>query len=182
MKFYRNFTEIYSCTVILVYSTSLLIFFWELRSLFLRFPFADIIGFLSYQFAFALLESVIIAAIILLLVSLIPLYTVRKYPSAAGFLLALSLAISGLIYKLRTPIIDWFVLKRISDESAASYWAFLIWFSFLCILPVVSILLAKNEKIAFRIQHSLDHLSVLAIVYTFLGILGLIIVIYRNLV
>jgi hypothetical protein len=182
MKLYRNFIGIYYCTAILVYSTSLLVFFWEIKSLFLRFTLSDTVGFLSYQLAFALLESILIAAMIFIAVSILPIKTIRKYPSAAGVLLAVAFAISSLIYKLRTPVMGWLVTLRISNESTASHTAFLLWVLALCLLPVIAILLAKNEKIALRIQSWIDTLSVLAILYTVLGVLGMIVVLYRNLI
>ncbi len=182
MKLYRNFIGIYYCTAVLVYSSSLLVLFWELNSLFLRFTVGDIVGFLSYQLAFALVESALVAAVLLAIVSIIPFKIIRSYPSAAGALLAVAFAISSLIYKLRNPVMAWLITIRIADENTAAQYIFFLYLVTFCVLPVIAILLARNERIAFQIQSSLDNLSVLAILYTALGFMGILIVIYRNIV
>jgi hypothetical protein len=178
---FRAFLEIYFCAVFLVYSTSLLTFFWELRSLLLRFPLGDIVGFLAYQLAFALAESLILAIVVTILVLLMPIRQVREHPAVVGGLFVFSFAVSSLIFKAGPQLVRWMSTALPVTESAAAQTAL-----FLCVfaaigLPAIAILMTRSQKITALLKTRIEDLSVLAGLYTVLGILGVLIVMYRNL-
>lgn len=180
MKPRQYLPEIYYCTAFFVYSASFLAFFWELRSLFLRFSLSDILGFFSYQLAFALIESLVVAAAIFLLVLLLPIQQAKRNPSVVGGVFVFSFALSSFVFKQKSGLIDWLVsFLHLSPSSAIQVTMFL-WLFAAFGLPVLFVLIARNEKFTGQIKRFIQNLSVLALLYTLLGLIGLFIVLYRN--
>ena len=181
LKYITSFIELYHCTAFLVYSRMLLVFFWELRSLFLRFSLPDILGFFSYQLLFSLVESVSVTVLVVVLLSLMPFRPVREHLPVVGALAVSSYVIGSLIFKERSGLILWLHTSlSVALSSASQIIAFFSIFAF-CGLPIVAILILRNEKQVVAIKTFLENLSVLAGLYTILGVIGLLVVIYRNL-
>ena len=179
-KTLHDYLEIHYCATFFVYSAAFLAFFWELQSLLLRFSLTDILGFFSYQLAFALFESIILSAVVMLLVYLIPIRQVKDHRSVAGGLFIIFFAISGLIFKERREILG--LLYSLSHSQAVAQQTFtFLWLFPLFGLPVVSLIILRSEIFVHRFKWFLENLTVLAGTYTAIGIIGIVIVILRNL-
>jgi hypothetical protein len=177
----RDYLEIHYCATFFVYSAAFLAFFWELQSLLLRFSLTDILGFFSYQLSFALFESMILSAAVMLLVCLIPLRQVKAHRSVVGGLFIISFAISGLIFKVRREILGLlYSYLSLSQADAQQTFAFL-WLFPLLGLPVVSVMIIRSERFVHRFKWFLENLVVLASAYTVIGIIGIMIIVFRNL-
>lgn len=180
-NFIREILAIFYYVVVCVYSWLLLIFSWDIPSFLLKFTAIDIIGFLSYQLAYALFESVVTTLLVTSLVFLIPIKQVRSRIAAAGALFTLSFAISAIVFKQIVPIIIWLISAFSIGVSAASQAAFALWLFTILGLPIVSVFVVKNKKISTMVASFSENLSVLAGLYVILSIAGIFIVIYRNL-
>lgn len=180
-KALHDYLEIYYCAAFFVYNAAFLAFFWELKSLLLRFSWAEIIGFFSYQLSFALFESLLLSTAVTLLVWLIPFRQVKEQRSVLGGLFIISFAISGLIFKERRDLLSWlFSYASLSQADADQAFTFL-WLFPLMGLPVAALILIRSEKLAHALNWFLENLVVLASGYTVLGMIGILIVVFRNL-
>ena len=178
---FSHLVGIYNCTAFLVYSRSLLVFFWELPSLLLRFSSLDIIGFLSYELAFSLIESVIVTFFVIVFLSLIPSRRIRENMSVVGGLIVWSFAASAYIFKGRIELIQWLRDALPSIGPSAGQFILFLWLFITCSLPSLAILIVRHEKNTLRIKAIIENLSVLAGLYTALSVLGILVIILRNL-
>ena len=131
--------------------------------------------------AFALAESLIVSISVAVLVLLIPIRQVREHPVVVGGLFVFSFAVSSLIFKAGQQLVRWMSADLSIPESAAIQITI-----FLCVfaaigLPAIAILLTRSQKVTALLKTRIEDLSVLATLYTILGILGVLIVVYRNL-
>lgn len=178
---YRQFREIYYCASFLTFSISFLVFFWDLPSFLLRFSLAELVGILSYQLSFSLLESLIVAMVILLIVYLLPIREVKEHRSAAGVIFLVFFAIGALLFKARREILGWLSVSPLLSGPAAGQVFVLLLMVTTIGLPLISIYFLRNEKFTAQIRSFTEHLFTLSNSYTLLGIVGIIIILYRNL-
>ena len=178
---FQPFIAIYYCATFVVYSASFLTFFWELQSLLLRFTLSDIIGFLSYQLAFALIESVLVSVVIFLLICVLPMRQIKENRSVAGVFFVFSFAISSLIFKAGTKLVQWLSATLPITGYYAIQFTLFLWLFAAFGLPILSILMIRAHNTFARIKALIDNLSVIASMYTALGVIGILMVIYRNL-
>jgi hypothetical protein len=179
-KAIHEFFNIYYGTVFFVYSTSIIISFWEFPTLLQRFSISDTVGFFSYQLAFSFVESVIMAFFTLILVYLIPLKWIGHRRAEIGGLLIISFTIASLLFKVRKTLLNWLIITFSLSATDSEQIVLFIWFFTIFSLPIISVMLIKIEKLAISINTFLENSSVLAFSYTVLSWIGIIIVIFRN--
>jgi len=175
-----EFLGIFSSTAFLVYSWSLVIFFWDIPSFLLRFSTWDILGYAAYQFTFAFLESTIASLFIFVLGLLLPAKFLRNHFRAGGMALILAFAINAIVFKERGELIAWFANTFSIQVFTAAQIVLSTWAVSLVILPIGLVMIAKKGKIEQALNKFVDNLSVLVGLYVILSLLGIIVVIFRN--
>lgn len=132
----------------------------------LRLTPVQLIGSISYSLAFALLETLIVFAVVLALLFILPRRLIGSAPipvAAVGVALTLLLMI-------------WIILTPFAQQTRL-----LLGFAVYIILLVVGLIaLRRSSRLARGVTAVVDRLIPLALLYIFLDILGLIIVILRN--
>ena len=178
---FKDFKGILHWAVFFVYSQTLLVFFWNLQSLLLRFSLGEVLGFLSYQLTFSFIESCTSAFAILIITSIIPIKHVRNNIQSTGSLLMIALAISAVLFKEARPLNEWLTTTfMITPDKANQIVAFGLLYAIIC-LPIISIIITRHNKINDKLLHYTDNLSTLGWIYLATSILGIVNVIYRNL-
>jgi hypothetical protein len=156
--------QFFAIWVCLVNSIAVYSLLRESRSLILRFTISDIIGSVAYTLSFALLESVGLFVVLSVLNGLIPERWTPGKAVVRGFLMAL-LLLFGLL--AITLIVDFRGRLLLLTGAVA--------------LIGIAILLFRYERFLRVIVGLLDRLEVLASLYIVLDLVGLVIVILRNL-
>lgn len=178
--YFKEMRGIFSCAVFCVYSWVLLIFFWDLPAFLFYLSVGDIVGYLAYQFMFALGESVIVTFFITALIFIIPARRIKSNISVVGALLVFSFAIVSIIFKELGGIADWFKQTFSMNGSTAILVSAGIWIFSILALPILSIALANKSKISGFVKNFIDNLFVLVVLYVFLSVMSMALVIYRN--
>jgi hypothetical protein len=186
---------IFSCAVFCVYSWSMLIFFWDLPSFLFYLSAGDIIGYLAYQFTFALGESILVTiSITAFITAIITVFTVvfrfilptkrfRNDFSVTGSLLVFFFVIISLIFKEfqgLQGIAKWLMQTFLIDSFHATAISVGIWICTMPALPILSFGLANQKKISHFIRNFIGNLYVLVLLYISLSVPSIAIVIYRN--
>jgi hypothetical protein len=172
LKRYPYVLDIFYCTAFFVYNRALLL---------LKFTMFDIIGFLSYELAFALIESIVVAFLVVILLKLMPIRQIRDHLSIVGGLILFSVAISMLIFKERGQLIKWISISIPMIAPSAGQIILFLWLFATLGLPIVSVIMIRNVRTSARIKSLIESLSILAGVYITFSVIGILIVIYRNL-
>ena len=166
--------QLYSVGAFMVFLWAFINIFYEMPSLLLRLTLPEIIGASAYYLAFALLESgLYFGVLLLILVPLVYLLPRRWFSdhfiSLAG-LLAVGLAIAAMLLQVGPT---WLM---------AASWRRLLFYAGLVGLALVAYTYAIFRFPRFETLVSLlfKRLSSLAVLYTFFGIAGVVIVIFRN--
>ena len=177
----KDIQGVFYWTAFFTYSHSLIVFFWDLKSLLLRFSLGEIFGYLSYNLIFSLAESCIVALVIIIITFIIPFKHVKDNIQVTGSLLVISLAIISVIFREAWDIANWVEVSFSINQNTA--WQIVQFFGLYAIigLPIISILLPKYTKINTAIITFTENLSVLGTFYFTLSIIGMLNVIYRNL-
>ncbi len=177
-SFLRQAREIFPVAVFCVYSWALLVFLWDLPAFFFYLSAWDILGYLSYQLAFALGESALAA----LVAAALPRVFLKKgEPLAAGALLLLSFAVSALVFKWMGNIAQGLARTLPISNFAAAQAALGVWAFSALALPLLSFRAARSPKTARLTRNFIESLKVLSGLYVILSLLGAAIVLYRNL-
>lgn len=178
----QDFLHIYYCAVFFVYGTSVIIAFWELPTLLLRFSISDVIGFFAYQLTFSLFESLLATLFTLTLAYLLPMTYIKENRAEAGGLLIISFTISSLLFKFRRILLDWLLVHLPILEGDWQQIVFFLWLFSILSLPIIAVTMIKYGKVSNGIRSFAENSSVLAMIYTVLSFVGIVIVIFRDLV
>ncbi len=132
----------------------------------LRLTPVQVIGSVSYSLAFALLETLIVFAVVLALLFILPKRLVGTAP----------IPLTAVVVGLTLLLMVWVILTPFAQQTRL-----LLGFAgYLVLLAVGYIALQRSSKLARAIAAIVDRLIPLAVLYIFLDILGVIIVIIRN--
>jgi hypothetical protein len=132
----------------------------------LRLTPVQLIGSVSYSLAFALLETLIVFAVVVALLLILPRRLVGTAPVPAA---ALAVALTLLL-------MVWVILTPFAQQGRL-----LVGFAvYVALLTAGLIALRRNSRLAGAVTAIVDRLIPLALLYIFLDILGVIIVIVRN--
>jgi hypothetical protein len=165
---------LYSACAFSVFAFSLVSLFYQLPPLLLRMNIIDIIGVAAYNLAFALLESILYFGVLFVVLFLFALVLPKKllgeHFGTVGSILAILIAVVMTYNQLNyariiglTPRRELFALGVVIMGFVAAYLMtlFLPWF----------------ERVSRAI---LQRLSILSMIYSAMGVAGLLIVILRN--
>ena len=175
--------KIFSSTAFFIYSWSLVVFFWDLPSLRSKFPLGDILGYLAYQFTFALFESIAMTVLVALVVNLFSWKWFRgnaNKKTSVGIFLLIYFTINSILFKEYISITSWlsrsFALTLVAAGDMVIY---SLLFSIIG-MPVLFWRLVQNERVCDRINVFAESTSILAFPYIGLSIFGFVIVMFRN--
>jgi hypothetical protein len=160
-----------SVCVFPVYAWSILNILREIPAWVLRLSVSELIGVVSYAMAFALFESLVLLLVPLALSLILPVKLFRARFVAAGTMLV---AITS----------AWAIAAHLND-LAIRHWglrSFLLWgLIYLASIGAGYFLVRRSARLAKILDAVAERLVVLGVVYVALGVLGLAIVIARNL-
>lgn len=176
-SFFREALGVFFFAVFCVYSWALLVFFWDLPAFLFYLSAWDILGYLSYQFAFALGESAVISLLAAGLARVLPR---RGEVAVTGSWLVFSFAVSAIVFKELSVIAQGLMKAFSLSGFAAAQAALGIWAFTALALPAISYKLSGGGRFARWTRNFLENLQVLSGLYAALGLIGIAIVIYRN--
>jgi hypothetical protein len=156
------------------------IFFWDVPSFLLRYNTGEIISYLAYQFMFALIESMIVTIFVAALGFIFPAKFLRNNFRVAGTALVFAFAINSIYFKHILDIVNWVADTFSMDTLVAIQIVAGIWAVCLVVLPIGLVKAAKRERIERVLNYFVDQLSVLVTLYLFLSLLGILLVLVRN--
>jgi hypothetical protein len=132
----------------------------------LRLTPVQVIGSISYSLAFALLETLIVFAVVLALLFILPKRIVGTAP----------VPLAAVAVALTLLLMVWVILTPFAQQARL-----LLGFAVYLILLVVGYFaLQRSSRLARLVTAVVDRLIPLALLYIFLDILGVIVVIIRN--
>ena len=156
--------------VFAVFTWSVRGFFSELPSLLLYYPLGEIFGVFSYMMAFALLESLLAMALLICAAMILPEAWFRRGFSRKAAVVVL---VAGAFMIYLQNILT-FQFPSLQETAVGAGAAFLLLF-------VLLALLAKVERFRSLFNNLLERFKVFSIIYTPLGVTGLVVVALRNL-
>jgi hypothetical protein len=162
---------VFAACVFLIFSWSILWFFQRVPGWLPYLNVWDIAGILAYTQAFALLESLATLLVILLVAILLPARWCASAFTAYGGTLVLALGFWAALLQLIFDVViaDWTGLE------------FIGWFGLALVSIVVAcVLVRRSRRIARAIEGLLERLTIFLYIYVPLGLIGALVVLFRN--
>jgi hypothetical protein len=162
---------VFGVVVFVCYSWTLLGFLNKLSSFLLYFTLGEIASILAFMMAFALLESLVITAILVLLSAVLPSAWLREDFAFKGFIIVLIAAATSVLFQnlLETNfphplVLALFILIPVG-------------------LAVALITVLRSRPKVYKLVNSIqDRVLIMLFIYVPLGVLSLMFVLYRNLI
>lgn len=179
--FKESLAPIFYCCIVLSGSWAMLVFFYDIPSLILKFTAWEVASYAAYTLLLSSVESVITALCITALVSILPIRHIREDGLSAGILFAVSAAVIGIYFAKFPEVNNWLVnIFHVSIQTGYQITGGLGAFVMLA-GPVLSIILSKDQKIRSYIASFSENLYILSRLYIVLAVISLSIILYRNL-
>jgi hypothetical protein len=156
--------------VLPIFIWSIIQMMWEIPGWILRMGAWQLIGVIAYVQAFALVESLAIAALLIIIGIILPR---RFFRDNIISISAMFIFVTAL----------WAVLAHYSEDTIRLWRLkeFLPWIAiYIFTIGIGYYLIQRSEQLAKKIRLLVDRGSVLAFFYVFIGILSVVIVIIRN--
>jgi hypothetical protein len=165
---------VYSACAFTVFAWSVVAMFYQLPALLLRYNLVEIFGVVAYNLAFALFESVlyflVIFSILLVFALILPKKFLGEHFGTIGSILAILLAVIMMYIQLDYARIFSLTPRRALFALGVLILGFILSY-------VMTVFVPRFESISRSI---LQRISILSVIYSFLGILGILIIIVRN--
>lgn len=164
----------FSILIFLVSGWALYRFFWYLPSWLQYLSIGSVLIIAAYTLGFSLLESLVMLGLIVLFSVVFPRRIFRDWFVAQGSLLALASGVGAVLIQRRVSMIyDW---------EAWQVWVFCgsVLLMLLLLVLVNAFLLLRYPFLPAFVNAFAQRMTVFSIVYVPLGILGLVVVILRN--
>ncbi len=162
-----------------VFSWTVRGFLFKIPAFTLYFGLSSDLAILSYMFAFALLESLLITSLLLILATLLPAKFLRDGFAYKGFVIVLVATIAMILFELNYKVEDF---KDILAGNYSSVPPFVIG---LIVAAFALYGLLRLSRFSRRLQgiatFLTDQLSLFTYIYVPLGVIGLAVVLVRNL-
>ena len=167
---WKDIFIVLSTTVFVVFSWSIRGFLFVLPSITLRYAVVEVIAIFSYMMAFALLESFLITGVLIIVSGVLPSAWFRDGFSYKGFLAVLIGSVASIQYQA-------FLGSELPEAQMYYLWAGIL------ILLLVGLFLLFHFIHRFQsvLVSIAERFTVFAYLYIPIGILGLTVVIFRNL-
>lgn len=163
-------TPVFDFLVFAVFTWAMRAFFTELPSLLLYYGSGDVFGVFSYMMAFALLESLLVMALLLGVAMILPGTWLRQgFSRKAAVIVLVVAAVMVYLQSILT-----FQLPSWQETAVGAGAAMLFFFTLL-------ILLAKTERFRNLFDDVLERFKIFSMIYLPLGVIGLVVATLRNL-
>ena len=159
-----------SVTVFTVFSWSIRGFLYVLPSILLRYAVMEILAIFFYMMAFALLESLLITGSLIVASAILPGTWFREDFSNKGFLIILVGSTTSVLYQSSLGI-------ELPDKGGYLLWLVIP----LLIMVGLSLLAHFVRRLQVVLQSIAERFTVFVYLYIPIGVLGLVVVIFRNL-
>lgn len=168
----RDLLPVWATILFPVFSWSLIWFFQKMPGWQPFLNIGAILSILAYALGFALLESLIVLGVVVALAAILPARALRTRFAALGSTLVLASTF-------------WTIIFQLIFEPVILYWTgieFIVWFGLALVSILLAVVLVHRSRRAQRIVTSLaDRLTVFVYLYVPLGLVGLVVVLIRNL-
>jgi hypothetical protein len=167
--------QVLGLVAFVVFSWTIVGFFYQIPSIRLFMDFSGILAVLSYRLAFALLESILVTGVLVLLAALLPAAAFKRGFAYKAFLLILTGVVASLLFE------RYYTVGGLFYSGAAPSYRPAALFAALCILMLVVLLLLVRMDLRMRraILAIVDRISLFAYLYVPLGMVAVLVVILR---
>ena len=169
-------------TAFVVYSWAIVIILYDMPEMILRLPVVEIIGFISYQFVFTLLETIIVTGLVTGLDYMLPFKTNYEFFAVSASLISVTTFFVVSLYKVLPTSL--YIINQTTGNTAFGRTLQILvvsfWFTLLLLSLFISPLAAKNESIRKVFEMLFERLSPLIILYLFVSVISIPVVIIRN--
>jgi hypothetical protein len=161
---------VFGVVVFVCYSWSLLGFLNKLSSFLLRFTLGEVADIFAFMMAFTLLESLAVTAVLALLATVLPSAWLREGFALKGFVIVLIATATSILF------------QRTLEENYPSP-LLLVAVTLIPLLMTVAILaiLRAMPKVRNILSNIQDRILIMLFVYVPIGLISLVVVMYRNL-
>jgi len=173
---------VFSSAAFLSYSWSIIVFFWDLPSFLLQWGINDIVGYLAYQFMFTFAGSMVVTIFVAIIGLVFPERYLRYNIRTSGTALVAAFAVNSIIFKERYGLIYALAGAFSIDNFTASQITMSVWTISLIILPIGLVIVSKFKPAEHLINNYIENISILVIFYVVLSLLGILLVIFRNII
>ena len=161
---------VFGVAVFVCYSWTLLGFLNKLSSFLLYFTLGEIANILAFMMAFALVESLVLTAILILLSAILPSGWLREGFASKGFVIVIIATVTSILF------------QNILEDNFPHPLVLLLFILIPIGVAVALIALVRSApKIHSLINNIQDRVLIMLFVYVPLGVLSLMFVLYRNL-
>ena len=167
--------QIFAVIIFTVHVWSILNFLYIVSALIARLTSAEFLGVLSYVLVFALFESIVVLAVLLLLAFVLPRRWLRKKIVARGSLIVIISAIWMIPVHYSESIIPLFFN---SAFKRGIFW-FLVFGVYAFTVWDLALILDRHPKVLRSFLAFVDRLGVVSWMYLLADFAGLLVIIYR---
>jgi hypothetical protein len=175
----RATLEVLSVVLFAVFGWSIRGFLYKIPSFTLYFGFGANLAILCYMLAFALLESLLVTGLLAGLATLLPSRFLKEGFAWKGFVIVLVAAIAMIVFE------GWYRIDFFKDIMAgdrSSIAPFIVGLLVSIVALVGLLLLVRSQPRLQRVvMYIAEQLSIFTYIYVPLGLIGLVVVVIRNL-
>ena len=166
----NDIIAVFGVSVFVCFSWTLFRFFNLLSSFLLSFTPGDIGNIFAFMMAFALLESLVVTALLTVLSGILPSGWLREGFALKGFVILIILTITSILF------------QKILNEDFPSALS-LIGFVLVPLILIVALISLMNSKPRLKniLNNIQDRILIMLYIYVPLGLFALILVLYKNL-
>lgn len=161
---------VFGVAVFACFSWTILGFLNKLSSFILRFTFAEIAEIFAFMMAFALLESLLVTGFVVLLAVLLPPSWLKEGFPVKGLIMIVTSGIASILFQQLIP-----------DDFPSTLWFVLGLAVPLALIVFLNFFISSHPKIWNILLNIQDRISIMLYVYVPLGLVSLIVYLYRNL-
>jgi hypothetical protein len=169
----RDLLSVFATAAFIVYTWTMCVSFWKLPSWLFFLETGEILSIYSYAFLVNFVESVLLLSAALVPCIFLPRVWWRDIFVARGAILVVAILGTVQLNLSRYPTLD---LRDLFIESQLVWWFHALWLTVL-----ITWMAGRVERLKKGLENVADQLSVFLYVYIPLTVVGLIIVIVRNL-
>jgi hypothetical protein len=169
-------------TAFIVYSWAIVIILYDIPEMILRLSVIEIVGFVSYQFVFSLLETIVVTGIVVGLGFLLPIKTAREHFAVSTGLISVTSAFVATLYKVLPHSL--YLINQATGNSALGrtlqILIVIVWITLMFLSLFISPLAASNKTIRKVFEMLFERLSPLVTLYLLISAISIPVVFLRN--
>ena len=157
-------------TVFACFSWTILNFINKLSSFILYFNLGEILAIFAYMMAFALLESLAFIGLVVLISGLLPSNWLKEGFAFKGFIIAAVAAVAAILFQ-----------RALRDDFPSALMLLTSSVVPLLVIGILIFLVGSMPRVQSLLLNIAERLSILLFLYLPIGVLSLLVVVYRNL-